>query len=70
LSQTVYGVVRCVDAPKGATYMFLQVYMYIRDMLMQIKIKVDTGVCVGAPKGSMVLFLFYKGYTYANENKI
>jgi hypothetical protein len=54
----------------GATDMFLQVYMYIRDMLMQIKIKVDTGVCVGAPKGSTVLFLFYKGYTYANENKI
>jgi len=48
--------------------MFLQVY--IRDMLMQMKIKVDTGVCVGAPKGSTVLFLFYKGYTYANENKI
>ena len=68
MSQTVYGVVRCVDAPKGATDMFLQVY--IRDMLMQIKIKVDTGVCVGAPKGSTVLFLFYKRYTYANENKI
>jgi hypothetical protein len=50
------------------TDMFLQVY--IRDMLMQIKIKVDTGVCVGAPKGSTVLFLFYKRYTYANENKI